>query len=77
VKIRELIQVVKLSGPLGVDVHICRMFHLKHSLKTVVYYDTKLKPETDLTLRYRVSLFPCDNKVKIILVSWLLFVPVS
>jgi len=53
------------------------MFHLKHSLKTVVYNDTKLKPETGLPLCHRVSLFLHDNEVKIILVSRLLFVPVS
>ena len=43
----------------------------------MVYYDIKLKPETCLLVCHRVSLFPRDNEVKIILVSRLLLVPFS
>lgn len=74
-KIRELIEVVKLGGPLGVGVHLWMCIHAGCSIKTVVYYNTKLKPETGLPLCLRVSLFAHDSDVKIILVARLLLVP--
>jgi hypothetical protein len=52
------------------------MFDLKQPQNCGVL-DTKLKPETGLGLCHRVSLFPRDNEIKIILVSRLLLVSVS